>query len=50
MAIEIKATFDLKKFKKQYEEHASKCEKIVKEVNKWGQKTKNNLSFLKPVR
>lgn len=42
----IKINVDCEKLKKQYDEHAFQCKKIVKEVNKWGRKTKQNLSFL----
>lgn len=40
--------FNIDAIKKEYEEHASKCQQIAKEVNKWGKKTKPNLQFLKP--
>lgn len=42
--------FDTKTMHEQYERHASQCREIVKEVNKWGQKAKPNLDFLKPKR
>lgn len=38
--------FDLIAIKKQYEEHASRCRQIAEEVNKWGQKKPQKLSFL----
>ena len=37
---------DFAAIKKQYDEHASKCKRIAKEVNKWGQKTRPQVSFL----
>lgn len=33
--------------KKRYEQHTSQCQKIAKEVEKWGKKQQPNLSFLK---
>ena len=39
-----------KKLKVQYHAHASECQEIAKEVEKWGKKTKPNLSFLNPKR
>lgn len=38
---------DVAKLKEKYEEHTSYCHKIAQEVEKWGKKTKPNLSFLK---
>lgn len=38
---------DAKELKKKYDEHTSRCRQIAKEVEKWGKKTKPDLSFLK---
>lgn len=43
----ITIQIDAAKLKKQYEEHTSYCRKIAQEVEKWGKKTKPDLSFLK---
>lgn len=39
--------FDFKELKRQYDEHTSRCIKIAEEVNKWGKKSKPDLSFLR---
>ena len=41
---------NLEKLKEQNHAHTSKCQEIAKEVEKWGKKTKPNLSFLNPKR
>jgi hypothetical protein len=33
--------------KKKCDDHASKCNRITKEIEKWGQKNKMKLEFLK---
>ncbi len=43
----ITIPIDANQIKKKYAEHASRCRKIAEEVEKWGKKTKPNLSFLK---
>lgn len=43
----ITIQIDVAQLKKKYDEHTSKCRKIAKEVEKWGKKTKPDLSFLK---
>lgn len=40
--------FDVAAIRKDYEKHASKCQQIAKEVNKWGKLTQPSLQFLKP--
>ncbi len=42
----INLNIDLNAIKKQYNEHASKCQKIYQEVDKWGKKTAPKLKFL----
>ena len=48
--VQIDIPVNLEKLKEQYHAHASKCQEIAKEVEKWGKKTKPNLSFLNPKR
>lgn len=47
---QVTIQIDPEKIKKKYDEHTSRCRKIAKEVEKWGKKTKPNLSFLNPKR
>ena len=46
-AKETPVKIDLEELKKQCDNHASRCAKIAEEVNKWGKKSKPDLSFLK---
>ncbi|WP_302593418.1 hypothetical protein [uncultured Megasphaera sp.] len=46
----ITIKINVKELQKKYDEHASHCKKIAKEVEKWGKKTKPDLSFLKAQR
>lgn len=43
----ISISINVEQLKKKYDEHTSHCQKIAKEVEKWGKKTKPNLNFLK---
>lgn len=46
-AKETPVKIDLEELKKRRDDHASRCAKIAEEVNKWGKKSKPDLSFLK---
>lgn len=48
--VQIDIPVNLEKLKEQNHAHTSKCQEIAKEVEKWGKKTKPNLSFLNPKR
>ncbi|MDY2965196.1 MAG: hypothetical protein SOR58_03240 [Megasphaera massiliensis] len=43
----LQIQLNVEQIKKKYAEHTSHCRKIAKEVEKWGKKTKPDLSFLK---
>ena len=48
--IQLNVQVNIKQIEEQYHAHASRCQVIAKEVEKWGKKTKPNLSFLNPKR
>ena len=48
--IQLNVQVNIKQIEEQNQAHASRCQVIAKEVEKWGKKTKPNLSFLNPKR